>query len=259
MQEAGGGTVDASSGGTPPRGPRHLPCDRHQRRRPSRRSRGHGHGDPDHRGLGASPSDASTQAEEPDLQGHGDRSAERPVHRRDLVGPGGSGGGSVDASGNYTAPANARDRPRGGHQRRRPLEERERHRRRHRRAGDRGLDLAGARPRSSPERSRPSAPRSPEPARVSPPTVTWSVQEGAAGGSVDASGRYTAPGTPGTFHVVATSVADASKSATRHGHRHRRAEHHRLHLSRLRLDPGRRHGELHRLGDRDQRRPVHAP
>jgi acyl-coenzyme A thioesterase PaaI-like protein len=44
--------------------------------------------------------------------------------------------------------------------------------------------------------------------------VTWSVQEGASGGGVDASGRYTAPGTPGTFHVVATSVADTSKSAT---------------------------------------------
>ena len=43
--------------------------------------------------------------------------------------------------------------------------------------------------------------------------VTWSVEEGAAGGNVDASGRYTAPGTPGTFHVVATSVADASRSA----------------------------------------------
>jgi acyl-coenzyme A thioesterase PaaI-like protein len=42
--------------------------------------------------------------------------------------------------------------------------------------------------------------------------VTWSVQEGASGGSVDGSGRYTAPGSPGTFHVVATSVADTSKS-----------------------------------------------
>ena len=41
--------------------------------------------------------------------------------------------------------------------------------------------------------------------------VTWSVQEGAAGGSIDAAGKYTAPATPGTFHVVATSVADATK------------------------------------------------
>ena len=44
--------------------------------------------------------------------------------------------------------------------------------------------------------------------------VTWSIQEGANGGSIDGSGRYTAPGNPGTFHVVATSVADGSKSAT---------------------------------------------
>ncbi len=43
--------------------------------------------------------------------------------------------------------------------------------------------------------------------------VTWSVQE-TGGGSVDASGHYTAPGTAGTYHVVATSVADTSKSDT---------------------------------------------
>jgi hypothetical protein len=36
-------------------------------------------------------------------------------------------------------------------------------------------------------------------------TVTWSVQE-SGGGSVDASGLYTAPATPGTYHVVATST-----------------------------------------------------
>ncbi len=42
--------------------------------------------------------------------------------------------------------------------------------------------------------------------------VTWSVQE-SGGGTVDGSGHYTAPGTTGTFHVVATSVADPSKSA----------------------------------------------
>jgi hypothetical protein len=35
--------------------------------------------------------------------------------------------------------------------------------------------------------------------------VTWSVREGAAGGSITASGAYTAPTTPGTYHVVATS------------------------------------------------------
>jgi hypothetical protein len=35
--------------------------------------------------------------------------------------------------------------------------------------------------------------------------VTWSVREGAAGGSITASGAYTAPSAPGTYHVVATS------------------------------------------------------
>lgn len=44
-------------------------------------------------------------------------------------------------------------------------------------------------------------------------TVTWSVAEGAAGGSVTESGTYTAPQTPGTYTVVATSIADPSKSA----------------------------------------------
>src|SRR6266849_4633897 len=43
--------------------------------------------------------------------------------------------------------------------------------------------------------------------------VTWSIQEGAGGGTVDASGHYTAPMTEGTYHVVATSVADPSKSS----------------------------------------------
>ncbi|MGE5048038.1 MAG: hypothetical protein ACM3PC_05695, partial [Deltaproteobacteria bacterium] len=40
--------------------------------------------------------------------------------------------------------------------------------------------------------------------------VTWSVQE-AGGGTVDSAGRYTAPAAAGTFHVVATSVADPTK------------------------------------------------
>ncbi len=44
--------------------------------------------------------------------------------------------------------------------------------------------------------------------------VTWAVQEGGAGGSVTSSGMYTAPNTFGTFHVVVTSVADRSKTAT---------------------------------------------
>ena len=44
--------------------------------------------------------------------------------------------------------------------------------------------------------------------------VTWSVEEGAAGGTIDANGNYIAPSTQGTFHVVATSVADPAKSAS---------------------------------------------
>jgi hypothetical protein len=44
--------------------------------------------------------------------------------------------------------------------------------------------------------------------------VTWTVQEGAPGGAVGSTGLYTAPSTAGTYHVVATSVADPSKSAT---------------------------------------------
>lgn len=45
-------------------------------------------------------------------------------------------------------------------------------------------------------------------------TVTWSITEGATGGAITTGGLYTAPGTPGTYHVVATSVGDATKSAT---------------------------------------------
>lgn len=44
--------------------------------------------------------------------------------------------------------------------------------------------------------------------------VTWSVVEGAAGGSIAANGTYTAPDTAGTYHLKATSVADPTKSAT---------------------------------------------
>ena len=43
--------------------------------------------------------------------------------------------------------------------------------------------------------------------------VTWSVQEN-GGGTVNASGLYTAPATAGTYHVVATSAADTGKSDT---------------------------------------------
>jgi hypothetical protein len=43
--------------------------------------------------------------------------------------------------------------------------------------------------------------------------VTWSVRE-SGGGTVSSSGSYTAPAGAGTYHVVATSQADATKSAT---------------------------------------------
>lgn len=44
--------------------------------------------------------------------------------------------------------------------------------------------------------------------------VTWSIQEGSAGGTVTSAGLYTAPQTTGTYHVVATSQADTTKKAT---------------------------------------------
>jgi WD40 repeat protein len=44
--------------------------------------------------------------------------------------------------------------------------------------------------------------------------ATWAVQEGAAGGSITNMGAYTAPNSTGTFHVIATSQADATKTAT---------------------------------------------
>jgi len=43
--------------------------------------------------------------------------------------------------------------------------------------------------------------------------VTWSVVE-ANGGAITNTGVYTAPATTGTYHVTATSAADATKSAT---------------------------------------------
>jgi hypothetical protein len=43
--------------------------------------------------------------------------------------------------------------------------------------------------------------------------VTWSVAEGATGGSVSTGGVYTAPSTAGTYHVIATSHASASATA----------------------------------------------
>jgi len=41
-------------------------------------------------------------------------------------------------------------------------------------------------------------------------TVAWSVAEGAAGGAVTPGGVYTAPGSPGTYHVVATAGVDGA-------------------------------------------------
>ncbi len=43
--------------------------------------------------------------------------------------------------------------------------------------------------------------------------VAWSVAEGTSGGSVTITGLYTAPSSVGTYHVIATSHADPSKSA----------------------------------------------
>ena len=51
-------------------------------------------------------------------------------------------------------------------------------------------------------------------ANASTTAVTWSVQEGPSGGVVSSAGLYTAPEVAGLYHVVATSVADPSKSAT---------------------------------------------
>ena len=45
-------------------------------------------------------------------------------------------------------------------------------------------------------------------------SVTWSVQEGTEGGTITPAGVYTAQATAGTYHVVATSDADPSKSAS---------------------------------------------
>jgi hypothetical protein len=44
--------------------------------------------------------------------------------------------------------------------------------------------------------------------------VSWAIQEGTPGGNITSSGLYTAPGTDGTFHVIATSVADTTQTVT---------------------------------------------
>jgi hypothetical protein len=45
-------------------------------------------------------------------------------------------------------------------------------------------------------------------------TVTWSIQEGATGGTISTTGLYTAPSTAGTYHVVATSTVASNITAT---------------------------------------------
>ena len=44
--------------------------------------------------------------------------------------------------------------------------------------------------------------------------MTWSVLEGATGGTITAAGFYTAPDHLGTYHVVASSTTDRSKTVT---------------------------------------------
>ena len=44
--------------------------------------------------------------------------------------------------------------------------------------------------------------------------VTWSVQESASGGAIDQDGLYSAPSTEGAYHVVATSMADKTRSSS---------------------------------------------
>jgi len=46
------------------------------------------------------------------------------------------------------------------------------------------------------------------------PRVSWTVTEGPQGGSIDEAGTYTAPSGTGTFHLVAASIADSSRTAT---------------------------------------------
>ena len=43
--------------------------------------------------------------------------------------------------------------------------------------------------------------------------ITWSVREGASGGSITPAGVYTAPSSAGTYHVVAASLADPTRTA----------------------------------------------
>jgi len=51
-------------------------------------------------------------------------------------------------------------------------------------------------------------------ANSSDASVTWSIQEGSAGGTITDAGVYTAPAVDGVYHVVATPKADTTKSGT---------------------------------------------
>jgi sugar lactone lactonase YvrE len=44
--------------------------------------------------------------------------------------------------------------------------------------------------------------------------ATWRVQEGSAGGTIDSTGRYVAPATPGTYHVIAIPSGDPTITRT---------------------------------------------
>ncbi|HLY65360.1 MAG TPA: hypothetical protein VKU60_07495 [Chloroflexota bacterium] len=41
--------------------------------------------------------------------------------------------------------------------------------------------------------------------------VTWTIQEGAAGGSISSAGVYKPPAVAGTYHIVATSAVDTTR------------------------------------------------
>ena len=45
-------------------------------------------------------------------------------------------------------------------------------------------------------------------------SVVWTIQEGAPGGTITGAGLYSAPGVVGVYHVIATSNADPTQSAT---------------------------------------------
>ncbi len=41
--------------------------------------------------------------------------------------------------------------------------------------------------------------------------ITWSIQEGAAGGTITSTGLYTAPAAPGTFHIIGATKFDGTQ------------------------------------------------